>query len=69
MNREYKFRADLYAPELKPKSNPKDAEKIKALYKNVQDRLKGLEKELKACSVEKFVIDITKRGGLADNDS
>lgn len=66
---EYKFKADLYAPALKPKSNPKDKDRIQAIYGIIEDRLRGIEKDLKACSVEKLVIDITKRGGVADEDS
>ena len=62
----YKFKADTYAPELKPKSNPEDMAKIRKLYSDLEQRLKGLDTGLDDCKVEKLVITITKRGGLAD---
>lgn len=65
----YKVQADTYAPELKPKSNPDDMAKIRALYDNVEERLKGIEEDLEKCQVEKFVLTFTKRGGLADEDA
>ena len=62
----YIVQADTYAPELKPKSKPEDMEKIRNLYSNIESRLKGIEDDLENCSVEKFVISFTKKGGLAD---
>lgn len=63
---QYKVKADAYCPELKPKSNPEDMKKIKELYSNLENRLKGIEQEFDKCSVEKFVITFVKKGGIAD---
>lgn len=68
LSKKYKFKADTYAPELKIKSNPEDGAKIKELYSDLEKRLGGIEKGLDDCKVEKLVITITKRGGLADDD-
>lgn len=62
----YKIKADSYCPGLKPKSNPEDMKKIKELYSKLETRLKGIEPEFEKCGVEKFVITIVKRGGVAD---
>lgn len=64
----YKFKADTYAPELKLKSNPDDMKKVKELYSDLESRLKGIDDGLGNCKVEKLVITITKRGGMADDE-
>ena len=65
---DYKIQVDTYAPGLKPKSNPEDMAKIKELYSDLEQRLKGIDAALSNCNVEKAVINIVKRGGLADDD-
>ena len=62
----FKVRADAYCPELKPKSNPDDMKLIKALYSDLENRLKGIEPEFENCKVEKLVLTFIKRGGIAD---
>lgn len=62
----YKVKADAYCPELKPKSNPEDMKKIKELYSDLEERLKGIEPTFDKCGVEKFVITFVKKGGIAD---
>ena len=64
----YKIQADTYAPGLKPKSNPEDMEKIKDLYSKLENRLSGIDEELDNCMVEKLVISVIKKGGVADED-
>ena len=65
----YKFKADTYAPELKIKSDPEDLKKVKDLYHDLEGRLTGIDSGLDICKVEKLVITITKKGGLADDES
>ena len=66
--KDYKIRVDTYAPGLKPKSNEEDMNKIKDLYSDLERRFEGIEPKLLDCKVEKLVVDIIKRGGLADED-
>ena len=65
---DYKIRVDTYAPGLKPKSNEEDMAKIKDLYSDLEGRFKGIEPKLLDCKVEKLVVDIIKRGGIADDE-
>lgn len=62
----YKFQVDTYAPKLKPKTNPEDKDALKTLYSHFTARLNDLDEELEGLGVEKIVITIIKRGGLAD---
>ena len=62
----YNVQVDTYAPNLKPKSKTEDMEKIKKLYSDLETRLSGIDSELDDCMVEMLVINITKKGGLAD---
>ena len=68
MANDYKVQVDTYAPGMKPKSNPEDMAKIKELYSDLETRLKGISESLTNCKVEKAVIKIVKRGGIADDD-
>lgn len=65
---DYKIRVDTYAPGLKPKSSEEDMAKIKDLYSDLEGRFKGIEPKLLDCQVEKIVVNIIKRGGIADED-
>ena len=64
---EYKFRVDTYAPGLKPRTNEEDEKKIKQLYSHLSSKLQGVEQELIELGVERIVIDVIKKGGLADD--
>lgn len=64
----YRIQADTYAPGLKPKSNPDDMKKIRALYSKLETRLDGLDADLEECKVEKLVLSVIKKGGIADED-
>lgn len=64
----YKIKVDTYAPGLKPKSRPEDKDKIKKLYSALENRFKDVEEDLENCKVEKLVVTIVKRGGIADED-
>ena len=63
----YKIRMDTYAPGLKPKRNPEDKKKLKKLISDFESRLIGLDDEMLEMGVERIVIDIIKKGGLADD--
>ena len=64
--KDYKIKVDTYAPGLKPKSNEEDMQKIKDLYSDLESRFDGIEAKLLDCNVEKLVVNIVKRGGVAD---
>ena len=64
--KDYKIKVDTYAPGLKPKSNEKDMQKIRDLYSDLESRFDGIEAKLLDCNVEKLVVNIVKRGGVAD---
>lgn len=62
----YKIQVDTYAPGLKPRTDENDMKSIKTLYSHLEDRFDGVEQELDELGIERIVIDIIKRGGLAD---
>lgn len=64
--KDYKIKVDTYAPGLKPKSNEEDMQKIRDLYSDLEGRFDGIEAKLLDCNVEKLVVNIVKRGGVAD---
>lgn len=66
--KDYKIKVDTYSPGLKPRSNEADMEKIKKLYSDLENRFDGVEEGLVDCKVEKLVVTIVKRGGIADDD-
>ena len=49
---------NVNAPELSPKSNPEDMEKIKALYRFLDEHLDGLETMMAGCGCEKLTISV-----------
>lgn len=63
----YKVKVDTYAPGLRPKYNPGDLAKLKSLYSDFENRMDGIEKDWEELGVEKIVITIVKKGGLADD--
>lgn len=65
--KDYKIKADTYSLTLHPKTNPEDLDLLKNLYSDLENRLEGIEPGLNKCGVERLVLTITKRGGLADD--
>lgn len=65
---DYKVRVDTYAPGLRPKYNPDDHAAIIELYSDLESRLDGIDEKFKKLGVERIVVDIVKRGGLADDE-
>ena len=63
----YKIRMDTYAPGLKPRKDKKDHDKLKKLCADFESRLSGLDEEMTELGVERIMLDIVRKGGLADD--